>query len=110
MSSKSLLVDLPPELANEAIRLGLGERRLRRRGGVGDAVTLVIGLGGTLIGLMQAPNTIPEFVRWLIMITNRDDKLLEIRRRPDGRTIITVASSVDPDVVIEALEKILKDQ
>jgi hypothetical protein len=109
MTSKSLFIDLPPELADEAIQLGLGKRRPRRRGSIGDAVTLVIGLGGSLIGLMQAPNTLPEFVRWLIMLTQRDEKLLEIRKRPDGELVITVGNSVDPDVVIETLEKILKD-
>jgi hypothetical protein len=109
MRSESLLIDMPPELADEAIKLGLGERRLRRRGS-GDAVALVIGLGGSLIGLMQAPNTIPEFVHWLIMLTQRDEKLLEIRKRPDGQLVITVGKDVRPDVVIETLEKILSDR
>ena len=110
MESGQLLVDLPLELAGEAASLGFGEPRFRRRGGIGDAATLIIGLGGSAISLMQAPSTIPEFVRWLVMATQRDDKLLEVRHGRSGEVIITIGRSVDPKVAIEALEKLLKGQ
>jgi hypothetical protein len=109
MGSGRQVVELPPELATEAMRLGFGKPWLRRRGGIGDAAPVIIGIGGSLIGLMQAPSTIPEFVRWLVMATQRDSKLLEVRKRRNGDVVVTLGSSVDPDVAIEALEKILKD-
>ena len=99
---------MPSELAAEAMRLGFGVCRRRRRG-VGDTTALVIGLGGSLLTLMQAPTTVPDFVRWLVVVMQKDETLLEVRRRPSGEVVMTVGPGMDPDTAIEVLEKALRN-
>ena len=109
LGQRSMIVELPDELYDEAIREGIGKPFGRRRRGAAEAVdvmTVVVGLGTTAISLMQAPETLGKFWAWLsgwarkgetmpLQVRRNGKPVLEVELQKDGGAKITVPSGVE---------------
>jgi hypothetical protein len=116
-----IVVELPEELYDEAISEGLGHRYAPRWLGAADVITMVVGLGGGAIALMQAPETINRFWAWLTRRLDSDEARLHVPLQRDGRsvgqidircdgeTVITLASDIDAGTVLQLLLEALRE-
>lgn len=105
----SLIIELPEDMAVEAIRSGLANRVLRRRG-LSEAAVLVLGVGGSLVSILQSPTTLRDLSAWLtIRATARQERtLVRLAKGGDGRTILEVAPGQDVEIVTQLLENALR--
>jgi hypothetical protein len=92
----------PEELCAEAIRDGLATRVPARKRGSADTVAVVIGLGGSVISLLQRPGAIKAFCEWLTWRASKDQSVIHIRKRRNGEV------TLGPDVNEEAALRFLR--
>lgn len=107
-TDRGLLVELPESLAADAVRSGIAKRVLRRRS-AGDVAVIVLGVGGSLVSLLQTPTTLRDFSLWLTARADakRERTIVRLARTGDGRTILEVAPGADADTVAKLLKKAL---
>lgn len=110
--SGPLLIDMPAELAAEAVR-DLGGRRVLRsvRGGTVENVALVLGIGGSLVSLIQTPTTIRDFATWLVKTATRrgETTIVRVAKSASGNVTVEVQPEmVDPDTVAELLKQAMR--
>jgi hypothetical protein len=105
-----LLIELPEPLAAEALRELDARRVLRVRHATVDEVVMILGVGGSLVSLIQTPTSLRDFAAWLTRTAGKrdDTKLLEVRRKSDNGVVIEVAKGMDPDAVAEILKQAMK--
>jgi hypothetical protein len=108
VNQSRVVIELPEDLCAAAIRDGLGTRVLARKRGAADAIAMVIGLGGSVISLMQGPDTIKAFCEWLVWRASKDETVLNVRRRRNGEVEFTLGPDVDKEAALRFLRSYLE--
>ena len=65
MNSRHILIDLPAEVADEAIANRIASRRVRSSRSALDVILLTVGTAGSVVSLMQSPGAVRDLARLL---------------------------------------------
>jgi hypothetical protein len=103
-----LIIDLPEDLAAEAVE-DLGARWDLSVRGAGQDAQMVLGLGGSLISLIQTPTSVHDFIVWLLGVLQRrrTTTVLKFTQSSDGSKTINLSPDINPDAVIEIMKHAL---
>jgi hypothetical protein len=100
------LVALPKDLADDLLGGGLAGRVPVFRDAVLDAVIVVGTDAGTVVTLMQAPDTVRRFAGWLREHAARHEDSITVQARRGGRSLTL---RVDGSVPIETISDFIAD-
>lgn len=102
------IIDLPEDLAAEAVE-DLGARWELNVRDAGQTAQVILGVGGSLISLIQAPTSVRDFTTWLLGVLQRrrTTTVLRITRSSDGATTISLSPDIDPDAAVEIMKQAL---
>jgi hypothetical protein len=105
-----LLVSLPEPLAAEAVRARLAERAIERRAGA-DTLLLIVGVGGSIVSLAQAPLTVREFAKWLAGRFDRGaDQVVSLQLRRGTKDLkVDIRGDTDEPVIANVLLAVIDD-
>jgi hypothetical protein len=100
------LVAVPQDLADDLLGSGLAGRVPVFRGAVLDAVIIAGTDAGTVVTLMQAPDTIRRFAGWLREHAGRHEDGIKVEVRRGGRSLTL---RVDGAVPIQTITDFIAD-
>jgi hypothetical protein len=99
-------VAVPQDLADDLLGSGLAGRVPVFRGAVLDAVIIAGTDAGTVVTLMQAPDTIRRFAGWLREHAGRHEDGIKVEVRRGGRSLTL---RVDGAVPIQTITDFIAD-
>jgi hypothetical protein len=102
--SESVVVAVPAEVVLELEREGLATRAPVRRGPILDAIVTIGADSATLVTLLQGPDSVRAFARWVHGRCERSDESIDISiRRADQQVHLVVEGNVDVGAVADFL-------
>jgi hypothetical protein len=102
--SGSVVVAVPADVVSELEREGLATRAPVRRGPILDTIVTVGADSATLVTLLQAPDSVRAFARWVHRRSERSGESIEVSIRREGQQVhLVVEGNVDVGTVANFL-------